>query len=312
MSTARRIQFGAQSPQRVRLAYSSTVERWNSTSSGNWLLLLLGICLLVSGSVGCTSLEMAAQLPSKNILAVPQLQVYSDFAIPPNHRLWSQLTERKASLEAALGIPLADEPIHVYLFADEASFSKYARQQLPGFVGRRALFVKSDTRLMVLAHWHDQLGEDLRHELVHGYLHATLPWLPLWLDEGLAEYFEAPSQADSRQARHIAHLASEFRAGRWQPSLERLEAFEDAARFGETQYAESWLWVHFLLTTTPDRSAELQQYVRSLQAAQSPNPQLSEQLGTIRTAWELELLTHLKHLAGELLAGTSGGQMASE
>ena len=63
----------------------------------------------------------------------------------------------------------------------------------PDFAERRAVFLKSDTRLMVLAHWHDGLGEDLRHELIHGYLHAEFNWLPLWLDEGLAEYFELPA-----------------------------------------------------------------------------------------------------------------------
>ena len=85
-----------------------------------------------------------------------------------------------SDLEQALGIPLRDELIHVYLFDKPERFHRYAKQQLPDFAGRRALFVKSDTRLMVLAHWHDDLGEDLRHELIHGYLHAEFAWLPLW------------------------------------------------------------------------------------------------------------------------------------
>ncbi|GIT30210.1 MAG: hypothetical protein Ct9H300mP1_22560 [Planctomycetaceae bacterium] len=32
--------------------------------------------------------------------------------------------------------------------------------------------------------------EDLRHEFTHGVLHSSLKRVPLWLDEGLAEYFE--------------------------------------------------------------------------------------------------------------------------
>ena len=40
-----------------------------------------------------------------------------------------------------------------------------------------------------------QLGErqfeaDLRHECTHALLHAALPYVPLWLDEGLASLYE--------------------------------------------------------------------------------------------------------------------------
>ena len=31
---------------------------------------------------------------------------------------------------------------------------------------------------------------DLRHEATHALLHGSLPMVPLWLDEGLAKYFE--------------------------------------------------------------------------------------------------------------------------
>jgi hypothetical protein len=62
----------------------------------------------------------------------------------------------------------------------------------PNLPRRRAFFVETDTRLSVYAYWGDRVAEDLRHEVVHGYLHAVVPHLPLWLDEGLAEYFEVP------------------------------------------------------------------------------------------------------------------------
>lgn len=258
------------------------------------------LCFLIAAAIavsGCAPLELPARLPEQTVLAQGDLLVHSDFALPPGHRLLEQLPARRSDLQKALGFELAAEPIFVYLFADEATFARYARQNLPGFSTRRALFVKTDTRLMVLAHWQDRLGEDLRHELTHAYLHATLPWLPLWLDEGLAEYFETSTPAQPVHVRHVHHLATEFKAGRWQPGLERLEAFEDSAQLTETQYAESWLWVHFLLNSTAERRELFQRFAAELRQPLAQQRQLSTHLGSQRAACELELLEHLKLLA---------------
>ena len=267
------------------------------------LMLLVAGWLVASG--GCAPLELPARLPSQSVSTQANLIIHSDFALAPQHRLLEHLPARKTELEAELGFPLADEPVYVYLFGDETTFSRYARQNLPGFAGRRALFVKTDTRLMVLAHWQEALGEDLRHELTHAYLHASLPWIPLWLDEGLAEHFELAPGPKSLHERHIFHLAREFKAGRWQPGLQRLEAFEDAAQLTETQYAESWLWVHFMLGTSTERRQLFQDYAAKLRQSTSDIPQLSEQLGSSRNACELEILEHLKMLATELMSKPS-------
>lgn len=294
------------SPDPLTRLYCWRVDRrpgsraWGRNSRVIRLALTCLACCCLWASSGCAPLELPARLPSQTVFSQSNLLIHSDFALLPGHRLLDQLPARKSELATALGLELAAEPIAVYLFADEATFARYARQNLPGFAGRRALFVKTDTRLMVLAHWQDQLGEDLRHELTHAYLHATLPWLPLWLDEGLAEYFELAPQAKSLHARHVYHLAQEFKAGRWQPGIERLENFQDPSQFQETQYAESWLWVDFLLSTTPERLQLFQNYAAELRNSSSPQPELSTRMGSSRAAWELAILDHLKELATEL------------
>ena len=45
---------------------------------------------------------------------------------------------------------------------------------------------------MVYTYWGNRIQQDLRHELTHAILHSVLKDVPLWLDEGLAEYFEVP------------------------------------------------------------------------------------------------------------------------
>lgn len=268
---------------------------------GTLALCFIGCCL------GCTQFDLPPTLPARNIRLEQQLCVYSDFPLGSEHRLLTDATKRKSDLEAALGVALGDELIHVYLFDNASDFHRYAQKHLPGFAERRAVFVKSDTKLMVLAHWHDGLGEDLRHELIHGYLHADFNWLPLWLDEGLAEYFELPPGNLSVHQRHVSQLAKAFRDGKWQPNLERLEAFTESTNFGEIQYAESWLWIHFLLNSGPERSEILHSYARDLKATPERRPALHSQMDSQRSQLELAVVEHLRELAQSLAERAEAG-----
>ena len=66
---------------------------------------------------------------------------------------------------------------------------------LSGVSHRRAFFVETDTQLSVYAQWGDRVAEDLRHEVTHGYLHAVVPNVPLWIDEGLAEFLRGSARS---------------------------------------------------------------------------------------------------------------------
>ena len=125
----------------------------------------------------------------------------------------------------------------------------------------------------------DRTAEDLRHETVHGLLHASLPGVPLWLDEGLAEYYETPTPG-AVNGDYPELLARELAAGR-RPDLNRLERLTDFAALTREDYAESWAWVHWLMSG--DRSALLA-HLESLDArGTAPVPlarRLAEEYGT--------------------------------
>jgi len=92
-------------------------------------------------------------------------------------------------------------------------------------------------------------------------VHAVVPALPLWLDEGIAEYFELPGSVQGRHEPHLAHLAGRMIEGTWRPDLERLEALSAVGDMSQDHYAEAWCWVHWLLSTTPQRREVLQEYL---------------------------------------------------
>lgn len=214
-----------------------------------------------AANLGLRSWQGDDGLPGRTELEVGQLVIHADFPIAGQHRLVRELDGLRAEVSQRLGLPVSDEPVHLYLFEDAAAYDAFAARQFPGFPARRAFFVETDTTLAVFAAWQDRVAEDLRHETTHGYIHAVAPAVPLWLDEGLAEFFELPRHEAGVHAAHVAHLAGRTLEGTWRPDMERLETLASAGELSQDHYAEAWCWVHWLLCTTPERRTLLQDYL---------------------------------------------------
>lgn len=213
-------------------------------------------------------------LPARHSVVRDQLVIYSDFPLTASHRLLTELMAVRNDLEQRLGIPISDEPIHIYLFENEQEFRGFVRLYHPEFPDRRAFFLETDTRLQIYAQWGDRLGEDLRHEVTHGYLHATVPSLPLWLDEGIAEYYEVPRGSRGLNRTNLECLASALERRQRMPNLARLEQFEPTYEMNQEDYAEAWAWVYFLLETHREHRGILKEYLEDLRRFGSADPLL--------------------------------------
>jgi hypothetical protein len=230
---------------------------------GAWRIFICGIAMTVLG--GCAMWRAkSVPLPEKHKVPLDQIVIHSDFDLPSQHRLLQEINGQRTDVSNKLNLPVSNEAIHVYLFKDGEQYRKFIHQRYPNLPDRRAFFLESDTRLTVFAHWGDRVAEDLRHEVAHGYLHSVLTNLPLWLDEGLAEYFEVPRGAHGLNPPHVAELNRLAKEGRWAPDLRRLEAFSSPADMSQADYAESWAWIHWLLETEPQRKTLLQEYLADL------------------------------------------------
>ena len=219
-------------------------------------LVLLTIALGLSVT-GCAIHQAPPVLPEQYTLDKGQLKIHSDFELEPSHRLLNELTVQRRELANLLGIEPTDERIHIFLFGNDEDYRQYMQNLHPDFPARRALFVQTDTQLKIYASWHERVAEDLRHEVTHGYLHSVIPEIPLWLDEGLAEFFETGRQAQGLHSEHVHLLKTLLQQGSWTPNLARLEALGDAETMAKIDYAESWLWVHFLLFNESFREQHL-------------------------------------------------------
>jgi len=217
--------------------------------------------------------------------------VFTNYALPVEEGVVKQLVDLQSQIEATLGfrVEAGEHPIEVYILADRKSFEHFLTFYYPDLPQRRAFFIAQANRRVVYTFKGDRLEEDIRHEATHALLNLALGEIPLWLDEGLAEFFEV-SNPTGLNREHLARLPQDIKEG-WSPSLERLEALKSVRRLSPRDYRESWAWVHFLLNSSGDGRAALLAYVGDLRGSGEAKP-LSTRLssspterGTVLTAY---------------------------
>lgn len=255
--------------------------------------------LLLTFLGGCLSGKIEQDLlPGSEKIVRDQLVIRSNFHVPQRHRLIDELVARRDDIAGILSLPMSDELINVYLFEDATKFRGFMQTKHPDFADRRAFFVKNDTELKIYAHWGEKVGEDLRHEITHGYLHSAVPNMALWLDEGLAEYFEVPRGKKGLNAQHIYMLSARYRQSDWIPDIERLESIRLPQDLKQVDYAESWLWIHYLLQDSEATRKLVQDHLARLRLSGHDEP-LSRQVKRHLPDVEVKLVEHLKRLAEE-------------
>ena len=216
----------------------------------------------------------------------------ADFRLDRHRQLLVQMTQLQRDLQSALSICGSVEPIDVYLFADSSIYRHYMQKYFPGVPNRRAMFVKTQSPGNVFAQESANLDIDLRHECTHALLHASLPFVPLWLDEGLAEYFEVPPRARAYDNSHLRSIRNHVRWRR-PTSLEKLERLQGLDEMGQREYRDSWAWVHFMLHGPQAARTELVGFLTDLENHVPPDP-LSQRLGRSIPDVEQQFVLHFK------------------
>ncbi|MGQ0636360.1 MAG: hypothetical protein ACT4QC_17245 [Planctomycetaceae bacterium] len=254
-----------------------------------------GAALLALAS-GCAATRPSRiALPARHTIQSDQLVVVSDFKLPKDHPLIRDLKQLRRDVSDTFELPLGTKDVTVYLFANELQYTQYLQATFPGYPPRRAYFIQTPGKsLAVYTWWGDRIQEDLRHEYTHGLLHAGLEAVPLWLDEGIAEYFEVAGGPPGKvNTEHAQALATSLNGG-WRPDLDRLETLEKVEQMHRPDYREAWAWVHYMLHASPDTRQVLLNYVQDLRTTAHP--------GSLRT----RLASQVPDCDGRLLAYVAG------
>lgn len=180
-----------------------------------------------------------------------------------NHmdRIFDEYSHRFNALSAK-----TKQPMPLYLFAKRAEYVQFLKSHgINGNSTGGIFFIRKNVR--GLATWiHDRPRwitlETLQHEGFHQFAHIYIGTkLPLWVNEGLAEYFGDAILANDRlhigitNGRRIQTIQRAFKenkqlsanelmsmpSGKWQLNLMRNPTK------GRLQYDQSWAMVHFLI-----------------------------------------------------------------
>jgi hypothetical protein len=248
----------------------------------------------------------AAKRPSKNWLRVSQYAICADFELNPNDPLFRELEVLPLQIQSELKLPSGNSVIQVYLFESQELYEAYMTARYPKLPIRRAYFIaepraSTGDDLLVYTWMGDHFRTDLRHELTHAVLHSVLKTVPLWLDEGLAGFFELPPVQDGWNAAH----AEAIRKSVFQPDLARLEQMNKVSQMEKPEYRESWAWVHLMLRGPRKANDALLTYLNELQSNSNATPllpKLKEALSEVDAA----LVDHLAMEDARRRSGSNG------
>ena len=188
--------------------------------------------------------------------------------------LQAELVQLQIDLTTYLQIPEANEKIELCVFKDRQSYQNFIKSVFPGApTDRPALYIRRGDEPGVLMVQNDSgLIVNVRHEMTHAYLNSTLKHVPIWLDEGLAKYFETPPGERGFRNPYLADV--ENQASGWfssPPSLPRLEKLTRVDQMRPREYRESWSWVHFMLHYSPETHRALIRYLKTLRRENQSN-----------------------------------------
>ncbi len=218
-----------------------------------------------------------ADEPWRNSFERQGFRIRSEFA--PNERhapamdaLVAEAESLRADLEATLAIRFergdASRPIDICVFKSRKAYRRHLAPRAPEGAVRPACFVEDGESLSVFVVGDGELMKNFRHETTHALLHHALPFVPLWLDEGLAVYFESPPEFRA-DPDHLTRLRWAIRFG-WRPKLDELEGRKDLAAMSAGDYRHAWGWVHFLLHESGESHEVLEEYLRRTSAGEPP------------------------------------------
>jgi cytochrome c-type biogenesis protein CcmH/NrfG len=235
--------------------------------------LLLAVLFLVAWAAPVTALPREKDTWIQ--LRSPHFTLFSNASERATREIALDLEQLRSAL-AQLNPDLeltSPVPTWIYVFKDTSSFAPYRLH----FEGRP----QSGEGYFISHPYgnHAAINGDPRRDatrlIYHEYLHDVLannyPDLPLWLNEGLAEYYSTFEVAGSDAKiglpipLHVYWLLDNAMI-----PLEKLVEMDQSARdYNEGNrrgvfYAESWALVHYLLTGPPERRQQAAQYLRDL------------------------------------------------
>lgn len=183
---------------------------------------------------------------------------------------------------------LEKDKFRVYLFSGEAGYQMYLKDMEMAFPIRSAgLYTPALRQLLI---WNtpdrDAMMQTVRHEGFHQYFHRLIKESPIWLDEGMAGYYEIAKK--ERGKWKVGEIHPQYRRllTYSKTKLNRLEdlIYMDRMEFlknASLNYAQSWAFVNFLRHTTRENRSLFSALFETLQRDMPMKAALDEVFGEV-------------------------------
>lgn len=237
------------------------------------IAMLIGIACLHSEAADHKWL-IQAQFESFSLL--------SDYPVDAE-AIQGKLDHLAKELQDTLGVSSSGELVQIVLFASRSNYLTYLDSAVPASRHRRAVFVRKGSLTTIYCYRSETTMTDLRHEMTHAVLHQHLQFLPLWMDEGLAEYFEEEPNGRPHSSR-TKGIRWKSAAG-WTPDLSRLEKISAADDMDTSDYRDSWAMCSFLINESDDSRTLLRDYLQQIHDGKAP-PRFSVSLNSVGIDWK--------------------------
>lgn len=162
-------------------------------------------------------------------------------------------------------------PTRIFIFKDDASFKPYIYLMNGKSANVSGYFLAERDNSFLAVSAETNTEQIIYHEYMHSFLSTNLPNIPLWLNEGLSEYYSTFKSAGNEASigqKNIKHLDYLRQYG-----LIPLDDFFAVDRHSDTYnetskqgtfYAQSWLLTHFLLHSNYEVQRQFNKFISKI------------------------------------------------
>lgn len=259
-------------------------------------------------TVGASALDLPRANEKWITLRADEFEIVSN-ASPS---MTSDIAEDLLRMRAAIGkvtrlnvrSPL---PTKVFIFANERSFDPYRDVVFGrGAEDISGIFLGGENGNFILLQGGSPSGVDriVFHELTHYFVKNTVAGLPLWVNEGIAEYYSTfRTQGDEV---HIGRPVDEhvlwLRGKALIPLRDLISVDRDSQIYNERSrqgvfYAESWALIHYLMIGSEERRGQLTRYLSLIAAHKPADEAFNAAFGVSYAQMEIELRAYVRRHA---------------
>jgi len=168
-------------------------------------------------------------------------------------------------------------PTFIFVFKDERGLAPYQSFPADPPAGSDGYFLQREDAQYIAVSAREEVTRTIYHEYAHAIFATAWPGAPLWLQEGLAEYYSTfrTDAGGILVGEPLKEHARTLHSTPWLPFAELMRLDADAAVYRDAEknpifYAQAWILTHFLFHGLHDAGAEaIDRYITLLGTGES-------------------------------------------